>query len=461
MASRGSKGAAATGTTIRASDMEKLSLEQLRSLKEQSDLEVNLLQDSLTKIRTAAARLENAAAALHDLSVRPRGKKLLVPLTASLYVPGKLDDAEKVLVDVGTGYFIEKTMVEGKDYCERKLSLLKSNHDELTEMTTKKKHMADEAGLLLQAKLRQASASRCDGRYIVPEAVKPYPPPAALSFFFSDTPSGNRRSITPRCLSNAIHHEMLVPKNNFFLPDGEVLVDDNVGEESEFRSESEPEEVALSEPSKNAVYNKEALLEKLDDITWLENVEWIHKLRSKRLMPPDYYAEMVKSDSHMLKVKGKLLVEKKKIEEAEERKKAREAKKLAKEVQAQKTKERAKRKKEDIESVKRWRKQRQQSGFARGIDEELDLPLDEEKGIEKSKKRRTGVAPGDRSGGFKRKGGNDKGRKKREFREAKFGHGGRKGMKTQNTAVSTIDFRGFNKDKFRESKRKKKVARAV
>lgn len=35
------------------------------------------------------------------------GKKMLVPLTASLYVPGTLDDANKVLVDVGTGYFIE------------------------------------------------------------------------------------------------------------------------------------------------------------------------------------------------------------------------------------------------------------------------------------------------------------------------------------------------------------------
>ncbi|URE00980.1 prefoldin subunit [Musa troglodytarum] len=156
MASHGSTGA---GAAIRASDMEKLSLEQLRSLKEQSDLEVNLLQDSLTKIRNAAARLEVAAAALHDLSLRPQGKKLLVPLTASLYVPGTLDDSEKVLVDVGTGYFIEKTMAEGKDYCERKLSLLKSNHDELTDMATKKKHIADEAGIVLQGKLRQTSTS--------------------------------------------------------------------------------------------------------------------------------------------------------------------------------------------------------------------------------------------------------------------------------------------------------------
>lgn len=32
---------------------------------------------------------------------------MLVPLTASLYVPGKLDDADKVLVDIGTGYFVE------------------------------------------------------------------------------------------------------------------------------------------------------------------------------------------------------------------------------------------------------------------------------------------------------------------------------------------------------------------
>ena len=41
------------------------------------------------------------------LFVGVSGKKMLVPLTASLYVPGTLDDAQKVLVDVGTGYFIE------------------------------------------------------------------------------------------------------------------------------------------------------------------------------------------------------------------------------------------------------------------------------------------------------------------------------------------------------------------
>ncbi|KAK7280628.1 hypothetical protein RJT34_25693 [Clitoria ternatea] len=139
--------------------LERMSVEQLKALKEQSDLEVNLLQDSLSNIRTATTRLEIASAALHDLSLRPHGNKMLVPLTASLYVPATLHDAHHVLVDVGTGYFIEKTMPEGKDYCERKINLLKSNFDQLVEVASKKKTVADETGVVLQAKLKQLASS--------------------------------------------------------------------------------------------------------------------------------------------------------------------------------------------------------------------------------------------------------------------------------------------------------------
>lgn len=140
-------------------ELEKMSVEQLKALKEQTDMEVNLLHDSLNNIRTATSRLDIASAALHDLSLRPQGKKMLVPLTASLYVPGTLDEADKVLVDVGTGYFIEKTMAEGKDYCDRKIKLLRSNFDQLIEIATKKKKVADEAGVILQAKLKQMAAT--------------------------------------------------------------------------------------------------------------------------------------------------------------------------------------------------------------------------------------------------------------------------------------------------------------
>lgn len=36
------------------------------------------------------------------------GKKSLVPLTSSVYVEAELTGCDRVLVDIGTGYFIEQ-----------------------------------------------------------------------------------------------------------------------------------------------------------------------------------------------------------------------------------------------------------------------------------------------------------------------------------------------------------------
>lgn len=62
----------------RTLEIEKMSVEQLKALKEQADLEVNLLQDSLNNIRTATTRLEIASNALQDLSLRPQGINTLL-----------------------------------------------------------------------------------------------------------------------------------------------------------------------------------------------------------------------------------------------------------------------------------------------------------------------------------------------------------------------------------------------
>ncbi|TXG70764.1 hypothetical protein EZV62_005699 [Acer yangbiense] len=290
---------------------------------------------------------------------------------------------------------------------------------------------------------------------------------------------------------------MGLPTKESILYDEEGSEDDEMGDMNEELSESESDsdeegDVKLLEPSKKAIYNRDGLDEKLQDIIWPENAGWIHRLSIditqeqevdvnddlKReasfytqalegtrqafeklqsmglpfLRPPDYYAEMVKTDTHMEKVKRRLLTKQKEMEEADERRKAREAKKMSKEIQAQKTKERAKQKKDEIESVKKWRKQRQQSGFAGDVnDGELELPFEDSKAFERSSKRRPGVAPGDRSGGkarqFSGKGkkGMDKKRKGTEFKNSKFGFGGRKGMRKQNTADTTDDVSAFNK----------------
>jgi hypothetical protein len=47
-------------------------------------------------------------------SLRPKTEKkdILVPLTNSLYVKGKLADPDRVIVDVGTGFYVEKVSLQ-------------------------------------------------------------------------------------------------------------------------------------------------------------------------------------------------------------------------------------------------------------------------------------------------------------------------------------------------------------
>ena len=74
--------------------------------------------------------------------------------------------------------------------------------------------------------------------------------------------------------------------------------------------------------------------------------------------PDDFYAEMVKSDEHMKRVRAELIFEQTSLETREERRKAREQKRYGKQVQAEKLKERTLQKKESIKSLDKWRKQR-------------------------------------------------------------------------------------------------------
>jgi len=72
--------------------------------------------------------------------------------------------------------------------------------------------------------------------------------------------------------------------------------------------------------------------------------------------PNDYYAEMLKSDEHMEKIRQKLLDDSANIKASEQAKKQRHLKKFGKQVQVEKQKEREKSKREMNDKVKSFRK---------------------------------------------------------------------------------------------------------
>ncbi|KAL6761298.1 eukaryotic rRNA processing protein EBP2-domain-containing protein, partial [Haematococcus lacustris] len=168
------------------------------------------------------------------------------------------------------------------------------------------------------------------------------------------------------------------------------------------------------------------------------------------LRPADYYAEMVKTDQHMAKVKEQLMYEQRSIEQAEERRKQREAKQYSKQVQADKQKERNASKKRAISDVSKLRKQRVKSGFAGELDYDAEMAA-MERGTDSRGSGRGGRGErgGQRGrGGTVRDRGAPPGRqqplnKKRQARDAKFGHGGAKRLSKQNDAMSAADMDGY------------------
>ncbi|KAF2088757.1 Prefoldin alpha subunit [Saccharata proteae CBS 121410] len=120
-------------------DLTQLSTPQLSQLKKQLDSELEHLTSSFQSLRSAQAKFRDCLKSISvGLTSKSADKPILVPLTSSLYVPGTIADVEKVIVDVGTGFYVEKTAADAQDFYSRKIKDLEANLKDLETIVTGK-----------------------------------------------------------------------------------------------------------------------------------------------------------------------------------------------------------------------------------------------------------------------------------------------------------------------------------
>ena len=175
----------------------------------------------------------------------------------------------------------------------------------------------------------------------------------------------------------------------------------------------------------------------------LQGLARLHALKVKTKRPDDYLAEMLKSKEHMDKIQKVKDTKKEQIEKKEKAKLLREQKKMGKKIQQEVLKERQKQKKEFQEKIRRFRKGDKSADF-----------LDENKG----KQGGGGGGPQSKhSRQLKQKQQRNPKLTKKEFKQSKFGYGGRKKGTKKNTAESSAQFTGFKRSKgFKKDKRTKR-----
>ncbi|KIW40192.1 uncharacterized protein PV06_07410 [Exophiala oligosperma] len=168
--------------------------------------------------------------------------------------------------------------------------------------------------------------------------------------------------------------------------------------------------------------------------------------------PTDYFAEMVKSDEHMGRVKKKMYDDAASKKAAEEARKLRDAKKFGKAVQVAKEQERAKEKRNTLDKIKELKRKRKGQDTGKVVeDNDLFQSIDVDSAPTK-----------DRAGRERGSGPNGGAPNKRQKRDQKFGFGGKKRFTKSGDAMSSGDMRGFSASKMKgKPKRPGKSRRAA
>jgi len=106
-------------------------------------------------LKLALNKLDQALNATKEVASRKEGSTILVPLTSSLYVPGDASDVEHVMVDIGTGYFVKKTIPEAEEYIQRKQTMLSDSVQKVYVVIQKKRQSLETVMMVMQEKVKK------------------------------------------------------------------------------------------------------------------------------------------------------------------------------------------------------------------------------------------------------------------------------------------------------------------
>lgn len=103
-------------------ELRKLSIE-LRFLEQTAET----LQQRISMLNAAMTDLTYASTALENIEKEKENAELLIPIGGSSYIQTKLASSDKVIVGMGAGVSIEKTLPEAKSILKERLEEMAKN----------------------------------------------------------------------------------------------------------------------------------------------------------------------------------------------------------------------------------------------------------------------------------------------------------------------------------------------
>ena len=123
--------------TVREVPIEKLSIEQLNYVGQQIEKEIKNYSQYYSSLRAVNNKYLDNKEYIKQLKDY-KDKEILVPMTSSLYIPGKCSDVKKLTIEIGANFFVETTVEKAEKFCDRKIENLKVNMDSIDKIIQEK-----------------------------------------------------------------------------------------------------------------------------------------------------------------------------------------------------------------------------------------------------------------------------------------------------------------------------------
>jgi len=140
-------------------EISHLQPQQLAELRKSTELEIQHFTQSLQALQTAQSKLQDCMKTIDNMELAT-SNNLLVPMTSSLYLPGKVSEKDKYLVDIGTGYFVEKNAKDAKQVYQKKLTKLGEDSKKLRDILVLKNESINNINMVLRKKMMEAEAAQ-------------------------------------------------------------------------------------------------------------------------------------------------------------------------------------------------------------------------------------------------------------------------------------------------------------
>ena len=112
--------------TVKEVPIEKLSVEQLNYVGQQIEKEIKNYSQYYSSLRAVNNKYLDNKEYIKQLK-EYKDKEILVPMTSSLYIPGKCADVKKLTIEIGANFFVETTIEKAEKFCDRKIENLKKS----------------------------------------------------------------------------------------------------------------------------------------------------------------------------------------------------------------------------------------------------------------------------------------------------------------------------------------------